>query len=108
MWSILVASVLSLIPTMRNPPPPGTYTFAPVKDLSVQVVRPNVAIVQWSSNERATVRFDAEQGFVIDEPLASRLRQRGVVVTNVDFANETLSVHFDGRMRFHVEFRRST
>ena len=106
----LAYACAALVPVVGIPPPCGVYSPVALPSLCVIVQSPTKALVRWSPAERAAARLVEGRGVVFDEPLASRARQAGVLVSalNFDASSDTLSVAFDGRMTFTVDLKRVT
>lgn len=115
MWRLLVVTVFVLRATalaIARPPnvPLGTYITNAAPSLRISVVAPTLAIVQWNENEtpkQCEARFE-EGCYVLDEPLATRARQAGVVLADVEATPDGCAASFEGRLAFRVELKRRT
>ena len=81
----------------------GSYRLAAFPDLRVSVLDTGRARVTWHDGA-SDVDYLHGLGVRLRDPLASRARQAGVVVSRVryDARTESLLVDFDGRMAFSL------
>lgn len=114
--ALLLTSVAPLASRMGSVPPRGVYSLRSSPGLKVSVYNERHALVSWPSlfdgdarRISCRVRYFDDQGFVMDDPLATEARRAGVVLTYVDFDESTqrMTAEFDGRMQFTVEFDRN-
>lgn len=108
MLGALTAALLAS--RMPRAPRTGTYVVEGLPELRVAVFSARMACVTWDKG-CATVEYDPVRDvFDLEEPLASRARQAGAVVTRVDYddARDAIRVDFDGRIAFSVNMDRAS
>lgn len=108
LFLITANALAAFAPPMRNEPTPGLYRSQPLVGVTLHVQSAASVRVKWSDGRTAGVHYEDDRGFVMSEPLASYARERGVIISRVDFddARDAIDVHVDGRMAFTATFHR--